>query len=122
MAKISKITPSPNTVYTKKYETFRGVDFSRDASMVDDIHSPDAKNLISDTDGFPEKRVGWRTLKKLDGRINGIYSFDGDSHQCTLIHSGDKMYKLKDGELTELLKMQMERYSAHAERLRGEGG
>ncbi|MBQ2840271.1 MAG: hypothetical protein IJE70_02895 [Oscillospiraceae bacterium] len=104
MAKISKITPSPNTVYTKKYETFRGVDFSRDASMVDDIHSPDAKNLISDTDGFPEKRVGWRTLKTLDGRINGIYSFDGDTQQCTLIHSGDKMYKYKDGEFTCLIE------------------
>ncbi|MBQ2742455.1 MAG: hypothetical protein IJF32_06590, partial [Oscillospiraceae bacterium] len=104
MAKNSKITPSPNAVYTKKYDTFRGVDFSRDASMVDDIHSPDAKNLISDTDGFPEKRVGWRTLSNLGGRINGIYGFDGDSCQCTLIHSGDKMYKFKDGEFSCLIE------------------
>ena len=32
-----------------------------------------------------------------------------------------KRRKLSNDELTELLKMQMERFNAHAERLRGEG-
>ena len=32
-----------------------------------------------------------------------------------------KRRKLNDGELTELMKMQIERHNAHAERLRGEG-
>ena len=73
MAKKSKLSVSANTIYTKKYESFRGVDFSKDEFMVDDEHSPYAKNLISDTDGFPEKRVGWRTLKNFGERINGVY-------------------------------------------------
>lgn len=104
MAKKSKLTVSANTVYTKKYETFRGVDFSKDEFMVDDEHSPNAKNLISDTDGFPEKRVGWRTLKNLGVRINGVYSFDDGKNNCTVVHAGDKMYKLSGDEETLLIE------------------
>ena len=103
MAKASAITVGQNTVYTKKYEKFRGVDFSRDASMVDDAHSPDAKNLISDTDGFPEKRLGWRTVQTLGERVNGIFSFGAEEEQCMIIHAGTSIYKLCDGELTELI-------------------
>ena len=61
-------TPASPTIYTKKYGSFRGVDFSHDASMVDDTHSPEAKNLISDTSGFPEKRPGSRSAILLKGR------------------------------------------------------
>ncbi len=104
MAKKSKLNVSANTVYTKKYETFRGVDFSKDEFMVDDEHSPNAKNLISDTDGFPEKRIGWRTIKKLDARINGVYSFENDDKGCMVIHAGTKIYKLVDDELTLLIE------------------
>lgn len=103
MAKAARITVSPNTVYTKKYGSFRGVDFSHDASMVDDEHSPDAKNLISDTSGFPEKRLGWRTVENFGGRINGIFSFGAEEDNCMVIHAGTAIYKLQDGEITELL-------------------
>lgn len=104
MAKKSKLTVSANTVYTKKYETFRGVDFSKDEFMVDDEHSPNAKNLISDTDGFPEKRIGWRTLKNFGVRINGVYSFDDGKNNCTVVHAGDKMYKISGDEETLLIE------------------
>lgn len=103
MAKASKIAVSPNTVYTKKYEKFRGVDFSRDASMVDDAHSPDAKNLIADTAGFPVKRPGWRTIKNFSGRINGIFSYSSEENKCTVVHAGTAIYKLCDGEATKLI-------------------
>ncbi len=103
MANASRIAVSPNTVYTKKYGNFRGVDFSRDASMVDDEHSPDAKNLISDTDGFPEKRLGWRTVQTLGARVNGIFSFGAEEEQCMVIHAGTSVYKIEDGEVTELI-------------------
>lgn len=104
MAKKSTLSVSANTVYTKKYETFRGVDFSKDEFMVDDEHSPNAKNLISDTDGFPEKRIGWRTIQNLDARINGIYSFENDDAGCMVIHAGTKLYKLLDGALSVLIE------------------
>ena len=102
MAKNIKLSVAENDVYTKQYTTFRGVDFSKDASMVDDEHSPDAKNLISDKGGFPEKRPGWRTLNQLDGRINGIFSFGSNVDGCMVIHAGTKIYKLSGEELTLL--------------------
>ncbi len=103
MAKASRHTVSPNTVYTKKYGSFRGVDFSHDPSMVDDTHSPEAKNLISDTSGFPEKRLGWRTMENFGERINGIYSFGTEETSCMIIHAGTSVYKLQDGEKTTLI-------------------
>lgn len=98
-------TPTSPTIYTKRYGTFRGVDFSQSETMVDDSRSPYAENLISDTGGFPEKRLGWRTVKELDGRINGIYHYKGmvkDEQEteggdetlveCYIIHAGEKIY------------------------------
>ncbi|MBQ2742303.1 MAG: hypothetical protein IJF32_05810 [Oscillospiraceae bacterium] len=100
-------TPTSPTIYTKKYGSFRGVDFSQSETMVDDNRSPHAVNVISDTGGFPEKRLGWRTLQTLDGRINGIYHYKGLVTQkaeaegeedtetivdCFIIHAGTKIY------------------------------
>ncbi len=103
MTKLSAISkPERNTVYTKNYQSFLGVDFSKDASMVDDRRSPDAENIISDLDGFPEKRVGWRVLKNFEGRINGIFTF-GDMHNpSTVVHAGDAIYKVQNGETTQI--------------------
>lgn len=122
MPKIVNIgTPTSPTIYTKKYGTFRGVDFSQSETMVDDSRSPYAVNVISDTGGFPEKRLGWRTLKTLDGRINGIYHYKGIVTQeaetegeedtetlveCFIIHAGAKIYSWsgsEEDEPTELL-------------------
>ncbi len=108
-------TPSSQTVYTKKYDTFRGVDFSVSETMVDDSRSPHAVNLISDTGGFPEKRLGWRTLKQFDGRINGIFHYKGiieeeagEGEDATetlvetyIVHSGDKIYSWSGNEADE---------------------
>ncbi len=93
---------SPNEVYTKHYATFRGVDFSKDASMVDDEHSPDARNIISDSEALPEKRLGWRTVMKFTAPINGIFQFGAEDEKCTIVHTGTEIYKLK-GDERELL-------------------
>ena len=55
----------PTTVYTKRYSQFAGVDFSTDPAKIADSRSPHAVNLISDAGGYPEKRVGWRTLAQV---------------------------------------------------------
>ena len=103
MPRISKSKASPkSTVYAKTYRTFLGVDFSTDASLVDEKRSPDAENIISDLDGFPEKRVGWRVLNSFDGKINGIYTFKDKESSTLIVHAGEKIYKVSDGILTEI--------------------
>lgn len=96
-------TPTSPTIYTKRYGNFRGVDFSQSETMVDDSRSPHAVNVISDTGGFPEKRLGWRTLKTLGGRINGIYHYKGlqdtgNIVDCFIIHAGGKIYSWSGSE------------------------
>lgn len=56
---------SRTTIYTKRYDRFSGVDFSTDPAKIADSRSPYAVNLISDEGGYPEKRVGWRTLTQI---------------------------------------------------------
>ena len=97
MIKSNVGTPTEPKLYTKLYNYFKGVDYTTDPSRVDDNHSPDAVNLISDLAGFPEKRVGWRTMWRLAARINGIYYVvfeSGDGFH--LVHAGTKMYRWDD--------------------------
>lgn len=88
MPKLVSNRPSPPVIHTKKYEKFSGVDFSTDPATIQDNRSPLAVNVISDSGGYPEKRVGWRVLEMFEGEINGIYHLDGK----VIIHAGDKMY------------------------------
>ncbi len=70
--------------------------------MVDDARSPDAENIISDLDGFPEKRVGWRILQSFDEKINGIFNFGDNEDPCAVVHAGSKIYKVKDDTPAEV--------------------
>lgn len=81
------------SIRTKKYERFRGVDFSTDPALVDDARSPYAPNMWADMGGMPEKRPGWRTLQQVEGRINGLFhaKFDGTIH--ALAHAGTKLIR-----------------------------
>ena len=81
----------------KVYQKFRGVDFLTDETQIDDSRSPWAVNLISDAGGYPEKRLGWRTLYQLQdkARINGIWSFVIDGEKQMIVHSGDRLLKLR---------------------------
>lgn len=89
---------SGTTIHTKKYEKFRGVDFTTDPALVDDYRSPWAPNIVADAGGMPEKRPGWRTLKTADGAINGLYSavFGGTRH--LLAHAGTKLLRWYEEE------------------------
>ena len=109
MPKMTNIgNPTSPAIYTKKFTTFRGVDFSVSETMVDESRSPYAVNVISDTGGFPEKRLGWRTVRTFGERINGIYHYKGlhdeEVVECFIVHAGDKIYKWSgSGEATELI-------------------
>lgn len=52
--------PSEPKTYTTVYEQLFGVDFKRDITSVDNAHSPDMVNMISDFGGNPVKRDGYR--------------------------------------------------------------
>lgn len=83
----------------KFYRRFSGVDFSNDETQIEDGRSPDALNIISDEGGFPERRVGWRTLHRFGGTVYGIFPYEGELKTAAagetlgkfVIHTGDKI-------------------------------
>lgn len=83
---------------TTIYESFKGVDFSKDELVVDKNHSPDAKNMISDEGGYPCTRQGYRRLRKYVGKINGIFGYvslkTGERH--LIVHEGSNIRKILD--------------------------
>lgn len=83
--------------YRKSYSKFRGVDFSTDPTLVNDSRSPLCQNLISDLAGFPEKRLGWRTLFTVDSPINGLFYavFESGAGKY-IVHGGTKLYTFTD--------------------------
>ncbi len=95
--------PAAPQVHLKRYSSFRGVDFSSDPSQVDEQRSPWAPNLISDAGGFPEKRLGWRTLHTFDGPVNGIFFFKNEKGSFSLCHAGSKLW-LWSGDEPALLR------------------
>ena len=90
------------TVYTKKYGSFRGVDFSTDATQVSDSRSPWAPNLIADEGMYPEKRPGWKTLHTLTGAVNGLYVLNTGSETKMLAHVGTKLYTFTQEETAQV--------------------
>lgn len=85
------ISPEPKT-YTTTYDSFRGVDFSKDPLLVDKSRSPYAVNLVSDKGGQPEKRVGWRVLQTIEQPINALgHGYVGDA-EVFIAHGGTKLY------------------------------
>ena len=84
---------SSPTVNKTVYKSFRGVDFSTDPAQIANNRSPNAVNIISDSGGYPEKRLGWRTIGNYDGHINGIFFFESGGAHEMLIHVDDKIYR-----------------------------
>ena len=90
--------PDPQTTI---YAQFRGVHLT-DPYLCDVNHSPYALNLISNNEGLPEIRPGWRVLHSLEGQIHALaHGAVLDDEMC-LAHVGAKLYRWTDGEATEL--------------------
>jgi len=112
---------SPKRARPKKttiYKTFKGVDFSQDASLVDPSRSPYAPNLISDVGGLPEKRPGWRVLHSLESPINGLWYGEIAGAKCFICHAGTKLYKFT-ATTTTLLKTGVNNAKSSAFFMRG---
>ena len=85
------------TINTTTYNRFKGVDFSTDSSLVEPDRSPWAVNIIADTGGMPEKRMGWRTLHQIDGPVNGLFYGVVGGKTRFLAHGGAKLYDWTPG-------------------------
>ena len=94
MKRVSVPSFSSPSVITRQYRSFRGLDYSADESQIDGSRSPLAVNMISDAGGWPQKRLGWRVLRRYTGRINGIYPYRKDDGTIELIvHAGAAIYR-----------------------------
>lgn len=98
MPRLTVNAPAQTAVHTKRYTSFKGVDFSMDPTQVDDSRSPWAVNVISDGGGCPQKRPGWRKLASVDGPVYGIYQYKTDETQAYIVHAGGKLYSWQGGE------------------------
>ncbi len=79
---------------SKIYSRFRGVDFSTDATNIDDSRASDMLNMIADEAGFPSKRVGWRIMKQFTGgKINGLHYLSLlQGYGIIFVHCGTKLW------------------------------
>lgn len=80
-----------------RIEDFLGCDLTNQPTNVDAKRSPDARNMIRDVPGKVRKRMGYKTIYTLEGRINGHHRLNG---KPPLIHAGTKLYKVEDGKCT----------------------
>lgn len=90
----------------KVYDAFRGCDFSTDPAKIADSRSPDCLNMVADDAGFPEKRIGWRTLAEYQGVVNGMFyaHLNGLNGAIIVIHHGTKLtaYNIATGVSTQI--------------------
>lgn len=78
-------------VYT--FENFKGVDFSTSPYLVAQNRAISAENLIHEN-GTVRKRTGWKSLCKLPGKINGLFSFEIENEKIVLAYAGTEFYRL----------------------------
>ena len=94
-----------SAIQTKVYSGFRGVDFAADPSLVDASRSPWAVNMIAGSGGMPEKRVGWRTLRQVEGRVNGLFQAKLGGELHLIAHVGNQLIRwYEDGSEPQQLR------------------
>lgn len=89
MPKIVANKNIPKQTYEQEVITFfRGVDLTNQPANVEKNRSCNGLNMIRDVPGKVRKRMGYEKLRQYEGRINGLYLFDGE----TLVHAGTKLF------------------------------
>ena len=94
-------------VDTFLYSRFRGVDMTSDPSNIDRCRSPYAPNLISDSDGYPEKRVGYRKIASFMDRVNSVFFVKFDFKEEYVIHTGSLIYTMSPKNEFKCIKTQV---------------
>lgn len=87
-----------SSVISRRYSSFRGVDFSGDPSLVDITRSPFSintwRNYRSSFGSAVETRPGHRILYSLPQGVKKLYSFITNGCTYILAHAGNKLYEL----------------------------
>lgn len=87
---------------TRVYSGFRGVDFrGEDINLV---RSPDALNVWKDYTQIESIRTrpGLKLKQSLTDIVYGIFFYSVGTLEYTIIHSGNKLYRITDTETTEI--------------------
>lgn len=90
---------SSPTVGKKEFTVFRGVDWSLHPVKIDDSRSPDMVNMIAAPEGYPVKRLGFRTIASFApyGRINGVWrGVDQDGRPIYYVHAGAALLRVDE--------------------------
>ena len=87
---------------SRAYYNFRGVDFR--GEEVDFNRSPDALNMWKDYNELDSIRTrpGLELLQTFTDKIFGIFFYDVGNRKMILVHSGNKLYKIENGDLSTL--------------------
>ena len=72
--------------------SFRGIDLSSAPNNVDKTRSPDAQNMIADSNGFPVKRQGYELAEEYPARINGVFELKTPTMTKRIVHAGTVLY------------------------------
>lgn len=85
---------------SRAYYNFRGVDFR--GEEVDFNRSPDALNMWKDYSELDSIRTrpGLELLQTFTDKIFGIFFYDVGNRKMILVHSGNKLYKVENGEVS----------------------
>jgi hypothetical protein len=89
-------------VISRIYGGFRGADFR--GEEVNLVRSPDCLNVYKDYKEIDSIRTrpDMELLKEFDQTVYGIFFYEAGSSEMMLVHSGSKLYKVENGEKTEL--------------------
>ena len=89
--------PGASAPSLSKFEIdrFLGADLTNSPANVEEDRSPDCENLIRDVPGKVRKRMGWRTVLRVEGAVNGYHPY---KDAPPLLHAGSKLYTLSRDE------------------------
>lgn len=93
---------SSGDLITRNYSGFRGVDFR--GEEINLTRSPDSLNVWKDykeTESI-RTRPGMELSVSFDDTVYGVFFYTANGIDMILVHSGTNLYKVADGEKTEL--------------------
>ncbi len=93
---------SSGNLITRNYSGFRGVDFR--GEEINLTRSPDSLNMWKDykeTESI-RTRPGMELSVSFDDTVYGVFFYTANGIDMILVHSGTNLYKVVDGEKTEL--------------------
>lgn len=87
---ISFSIPKSPTKSIFQMDYFQGCDFTNSPANVDDFKSPNCVNMIRDVPGKIRKSMGYHTIRRYPGAVNGAFYLRSSDEQ--LIHAGEEVY------------------------------